>query len=245
MVRKFATSALFALTTLTVSAPAAAESFDAFSSFNATQGAGGFSYGSFDGTTFTPFTQSGGCVVSGVTCLRGPAAILPSVFKADGSLANDGTVLLATDRLIAHPGEFADSLYIAFTAPFAGSFTYSVQFNQQDSNTARNSVGITEFFRPVSGPVELYAIGTVNESQPSLLTGFTQTVAAGDVIGYIIDKNGVYFNDSTGFNFTLTADAPAVPEPASWAMMIIGFGAAGGALRRRNSARTLLGSITR
>ncbi len=27
--------------------------------------------------------------------------------------------------------------------------------------------------------------------------------------------------------------APAVPEPASWALLIIGFGATGGAMRRR------------
>ncbi|MBB4618092.1 PEPxxWA-CTERM sorting domain-containing protein [Sphingomonas abaci] len=30
--------------------------------------------------------------------------------------------------------------------------------------------------------------------------------------------------------------AAAVPEPATWAMMIVGFGVAGGALRRRSSA---------
>jgi hypothetical protein len=31
-----------------------------------------------------------------------------------------------------------------------------------------------------------------------------------------------------------TIQAAAVPEPASWAMMIVGFGAVGGAMRRRN-----------
>lgn len=33
----------------------------------------------------------------------------------------------------------------------------------------------------------------------------------------------------------VTGDARAVPEPATWALMILGFGAAGGALRRRRA----------
>lgn len=32
--------------------------------------------------------------------------------------------------------------------------------------------------------------------------------------------------------FTLLADSAGVPEPATWAMMILGFGAVGGAMRR-------------
>lgn len=42
-------------------------------------------------------------------------------------------------------------------------------------------------------------------------------------------------------NVRLTAtDAPvaAVPEPATWAMMLVGFGAIGGAMRRRTARRT-------
>lgn len=38
-----------------------------------------------------------------------------------------------------------------------------------------------------------------------------------------------------GANFNLVSIASAVPEPSSWAMMIIGFGAIGAALRRRQN----------
>jgi hypothetical protein len=41
----------------------------------------------------------------------------------------------------------------------------------------------------------------------------------------------VYFNDSTGVNFSVSS----VPEAASWAMMITGFGIVGGAARRRKT----------
>jgi len=40
------------------------------------------------------------------------------------------------------------------------------------------------------------------------------------------------------FGPNLLASAAGVPEPASWALMIGGFGMAGGALRRRGAART-------
>ncbi|QMW21951.1 PEPxxWA-CTERM sorting domain-containing protein [Sandaracinobacteroides saxicola] len=40
--------------------------------------------------------------------------------------------------------------------------------------------------------------------------------------------------NQTGFdNITFGSDKPVVPEPATWAMMIVGFGLVGAALRRR------------
>ena len=39
--------------------------------------------------------------------------------------------------------------------------------------------------------------------------------------------------DNLRFEITSVAPGAAVPEPATWAMMIVGFGAAGALLRRR------------
>ena len=44
-------------------------------------------------------------------------------------------------------------------------------------------------------------------------------------------------NGSQDLTFSATITAPAVPEPASWALMISGFGMLGAALRRRTVAR--------
>lgn len=41
---------------------------------------------------------------------------------------------------------------------------------------------------------------------------------------------------SNTFRFSITDSASAVPEPASWVLMLLGFGAVGGSLRQRRSA---------
>jgi hypothetical protein len=46
-----------------------------------------------------------------------------------------------------------------------------------------------------------------------------------------VNRHGNYYYDSTGLSASITA----VPEPATWAMMIIGFGAAGSMIRRRRA----------
>jgi hypothetical protein len=39
--------------------------------------------------------------------------------------------------------------------------------------------------------------------------------------------------DGVAFELTAPGGVGAVPEPATWAMMLVGFGAVGGAMRRR------------
>ncbi len=50
-----------------------------------------------------------------------------------------------------------------------------------------------------------------------------------------VGPNGFDWSD-TGFTLATFAPTSAVPEPATWAMMIAGFGVVGGAVRRRRPA---------
>jgi hypothetical protein len=61
-------------------------------------------------------------------------------------------------------------------------------------------------------------------------------LAAFDAIGWTVAPNA---RDDAGYRLTTAqiAAADAVPEPASWAMMIAGFGAIGCVLRRRGESR--------
>ena len=55
----------------------------------------------------------------------------------------------------------------------------------------------------------------------------------GDLVG---GSNGTAGPTSYQFNGTITYDlSGGVPEPATWALLILGFGAVGGAMRRRSS----------
>jgi len=68
---------------------------------------------------------------------------------------------------------------------------------------------------------------------------------AGDEDGLQANWNGIAWNDAQTRNglgyvveYSQAASAP-VPEPAAWALMILGFGAAGSALRRRRGVLTV------
>ncbi len=60
-------------------------------------------------------------------------------------------------------------------------------------------------------------------------TGFTGALAAGTYTLWLVD------GDETA-TYSFNADVSAVPEPATWATMIVGLGIAGFALRRRPQA---------
>jgi hypothetical protein len=66
---------------------------------------------------------------------------------------------------------------------------------------------------------------------PGLFVGFT---SAGDDIYGIGIGPGRATNDSFGID-DLRFSSNSVPEPATWGLMILGFGAAGSALRRRRT----------
>jgi hypothetical protein len=73
----------------------------------------------------------------------------------------------------------------------------------------------------------------------------TFTLAAGGTIDFSVDHNGARtcpgcvpltrFNLYDSVEYTATVSSAAIPEPATWAMMIIGFGAAGSVIRRRRT----------
>ena len=81
---------------------------------------------------------------------------------------------------------------------------------------------------PVDGSTDYFQLGS----------HYTFTaVASGALYGLVNDATGAYGdNGAGGFTVTVTAQggaAPGVPEPASWALLILGFGGTGAMLRRR------------
>lgn len=110
---------------------------------------------------------------------------------------------------------------------------------------------------PLGGPViGTYTIDFGEDEFVGALTGTSSATATPGVfqllLSYTITGGTGRFADATGaFNGVGTADArvrpsivslnfTAVPEPGTWAMMLVGFGAIGMAMRRRRSAQARL-----
>ena len=63
-------------------------------------------------------------------------------------------------------------------------------------------------------------------------------LAAYDAMGWNLSVNALtYANTSTSVIYRQFANAGAVPETATWGMMILGFGLVGGAMRRRSAPK--------
>lgn len=66
---------------------------------------------------------------------------------------------------------------------------------------------------------------------------FSAEVTAGSVITKVVITTAANIDDVRQVRLTPTArptSQPLVPEPSTWAMMIVGFGLVGGAMRRRH-----------
>ncbi|WP_419809195.1 PEPxxWA-CTERM sorting domain-containing protein [Sphingomonas sp.] len=137
------------------------------------------------------------------------------------------------DSVLVHPGPGdGENSFLLFTAPKTGVYTYDVTVTRGDSGDGVNLFTFNSF----DGTKPM--IATVNAGSPNYVFQYSQLLTAGQQVGLGIDRGGpgnTYFNDSTLFSGTISG---AVPEPATWALMIVGFGAVGGAMRRRSAVRT-------
>lgn len=130
---------------------------------------------------------------------------------------------------------YSNDLYLENTGQFI--------FNNQAS-----PVGSTVNLGSFAPGTELIFRLYVNNTANSFFTGLASRNPDGQAharveAGWMPDTTLVSFEDllngpfdynDLSFSFTNTFSAPgAVPEPSTWAMMILGFGAVGGVLRRR------------
>ena len=74
----------------------------------------------------------------------------------------------------------------------------------------------------------------------ALLSGWGTSLLASDGQLALLSNGSLDFaaDDAGGSGWVTVTEAAVVPEPASWALMILGFGLAGAALRRKSVATT-------
>jgi hypothetical protein len=145
----------------------------------------------------------------------GFAAVGGTTGRLDGSLSFSSTIGDIITQAVPS--------FFVFNDAKGGTYNYSVASVQ--TNAFVNKPGVAS-----SGT--LFTLGNIFNSNLNYLTPTPASLS-------------IQFN-STGasaYSSALTLSVPpvgaaAVPEPASWAMMISGFGAIGGVMRRRKNVRT-------
>lgn len=100
------------------------------------------------------------------------------------------------------------------------------------------------------GPYEVFLNGTsigqitTNSSTNAFqeVRTFSFAIAANLLLAnntVLIDTSNNNVGDGFSIDYVSLVGAGGIPEPATWAMMILGFGAAGAAVRRRHSVATV------
>lgn len=135
---------------------------------------------------------------------------------ADTVLALSGPLTLPDNALVDLPGEVANPFYdLSFTTPY----TY-----------AGGDLAVTIRAIPTIGnpAIAVDAIAPSTTSINTVAVAFSADATTGSV--------GIGNAPVTRFGY----DVAAVPEPATWAMMLGGFGLLGAAARRRSVTKTVI-----
>ena len=206
--------------------------------FAADYGNAAFSYGSGTAPSFTAFANvyGGGCFgVAQFACQTvGSNSIQPVIGVAtDGLAFTVQTVDVPANTLVFHPGpeDAGSDAILVFTAPVTTTYTFAGQFLRLDrQNGDGDGVTLSAYINGLPAPSAFSSLPNSPQYASIPLAG-AAFLNAGDTVLFAVGKGGNYFNDATGLQGTITFNV--VPEPATWAMMIGGFGLVGGAVRRR------------
>jgi hypothetical protein len=170
------------------------------------------------------------------------------IFTLAGTMYNQGTAMTYAENAA---GEIFGQLNFGhsdarFDLKSNNSTNYLTQVNYLDTYpSGAPGVWTTNADHTVNTYTENYLLtgsiidlGVALEANLQCGTGYFCDFSHTAKLGLTLPTGVSFTSDSGTF---LTAGAPtagAVPEPATWAMMVFGFGLAGGTMRRRNTVRS-------
>lgn len=183
------------------------------------------------------FKQAAYAVAVATAIIAAPASAATTVTY--GAINPGGTIVLTP----AGPG--AVSSAISFDVQGNGTFTALFNFLNPFSPAAAGGSATFNFDPDVitfsGGDISgAGTVTTVNGPSGSSIQidrfGLPQGMQTLTINGTLIPSNAPGGNSFARIGGQLTLTGAVVPEPSTWALVILGFGTIGGALRRRNSA---------
>ena len=227
-----------AVASLLAAAPTSAVTYDLYDSFNGLASAGNFNFIQFQASNLnarSPLNVAGTCY-PGVQCLTFNGVIttetnLLFLKNVSGATINLGGNNFLASTLIFHPGKTYDAGVI-FVAPTTGYYRGNAAFSLTTTNTP-TGVKLSNYKLSSSGVMTKLSDILLSASKRSDSASGTIFLNAGEGMGFGINSNGTLptsnDNDSTSISYQIEA----IPEPASWMLLIAGFGMTGAVLRRR------------
>lgn len=210
---------------IVVAAPAPAQNLIANGDFSA--GATGFS--STYSTTVDGTTANQGSYAA----TTNPALLCSVCFPAIGDHTTGAGNMLFVDSAGTNPGYFWSQTF-AVTANTL--YDFSIWATSLGSTGEIPALRVAANGASILGPIALPYTTGVTATTWNNYTGTWSSGAATSVTLEFFSANlGYSFNDFAIDDASFTAVAAGVPEPATWAMMIGGFGLMGASLRRRKS----------
>jgi hypothetical protein len=219
------------------------------------------------GTVFTPGTNSGTAVSTttlGLTVTHAYNFFAPNILSVQQTVTNTsntaitGVVFRRNVDLDVPPTAFNENTFGPLgtnTSVVGASYNGFENASPATAFTSSCLLGCNQIGDLGAG-IDL-GLGTIDAGQsktfayyyginmPGQTLDLLFTQAQGLGLSYLIgvqsSENGLYPSLGAGSGFLGVSNigtvAGTVPEPASWAMMIVGIGAAGGALRRRRPVK--------
>lgn len=186
--------------------------------FNGTNGAGNYTLARLsleDATTNSAlvpaFSASIGDVIQGTVLLSSPFVVPKGAYVNNApSFGGLGITLLVTDD----PGD-------------GGTISYTQTFDIYNGATLVDP--LYSFFPATTGALALGGFSLVDTPAFS----FDRIVFAATITGSSSFANPINFAAGSAYLRVITYPAGPVPEPATWTIMVSGFGLIGGAMRRK------------
>jgi PEP-CTERM motif len=118
-------------------------------------------------------------------------------------------------------------------ATIAGQ-SYQISFDLQ------NDGGTPTSFEALFGSNQLFSLTNSAAFGYTTFSTTSTAVGASTALSFSFRQDPAFFSLD---NISVTAVSGAVPEPATWAMMLLGFGMVGASMRRRHPRLQALGAI--